>query len=408
MADDFQTPPGVEEITKPPTESNPFIPPTIHRETLLAGASYTRFSPVPPYLQPPSVEELAKLSPEEAEKKTGIPCCLGIDEAGRGPVLGPMVYGTYYLPIDLHRTLLADEHGFDDSKVLKPEFRAMLMERICTPPGPPSDDEKTTRAGSTIDDDKPDPKCLFSNGGYGVSLLSAPSISAAMLQPMQYNLNAQAVDATIHLINTVILQGVNVREIYIDTIGQPGPYQKKLERIFPGRKVTVEKKADSLYPVVSAASVVAKVTRDVALEVMYEGLYGTPPLTNSAEEEDIAEVSKGDSSNATNSKKRKADSEPDWGSGYPSDIRCTSWLKRNMDPVFGWGPECRFSWGTAKDLLEKRDMAVDVQWPVLGDEEGMRVTDYFGALGVPGEKEDNKAKGEFVEWFGKGVGLEAF
>ena len=46
----------------------------------------------------------------------------------------------------------------------------------------------------------------------------------------------------------------------MDTVGDPEKYQTKLSEIFPGVKFVVAKKADSLYPVVSGASIVAKVS----------------------------------------------------------------------------------------------------------------------------------------------------
>lgn len=46
----------------------------------------------------------------------------------------------------------------------------------------------------------------------------------------------------------------------MDTVGDPEKYRVKLSEIFPAIKFVVAKKADSLYPVVSGASIVAKVT----------------------------------------------------------------------------------------------------------------------------------------------------
>lgn len=269
-----------------------------------------------------------------------------------------MVYALLYLPISTHRSLLADTHHFDDSKVLTPIVRSNLMEKLCAP----SSD-------------------LYQACGWATRVMSARDISAGMLKSSgTYNLNAQAMDATIDLIHDVFAKGVNVKEIYIDTIGNPAVYQKRLEKIFPTTKITVAKKADSLYPCVSAASVCAKVTRDAALEVCYE-TYHTAAATIDSQGSEV---------------KLSADG---WGSGYPSDARCSTWLKNNMDPLFGWGAECRFSWGTAKELLEMKSAPVKIEWPVEeSDEDSMKVTQFF--LSAQDEAEDRNG---LANWFGSRV-----
>jgi ribonuclease H2 subunit A len=338
------------------TPSDVFIAPSIHHDQLVSGASYTHFSAVPPSLLATSHLE----TPESLESSIpGPACALGVDEAGRGPVLGPMVYGLFYLPIPLSDPLLRKTHHFDDSKVLTATVRSNLMEKLCT-------------AGTD----------LFTQCGWAVEVMSARDIGANMMKPNgTYNLNAQAMDATIALIEGVFKRGVNVKEVYIDTIGNPATYQKKLERVFPTAKITVAKKADSLYPCVSAASVCAKVTRDAALEV----LYGDFEKSEKKEDEEMGD----------------AEQQASWGSGYPSDARCTSWLKRNMDPVFGWGSECRFSWGTAKDMLDVKGAAAKVDWPIEEDDESTRLTAFFSA-----EKDSNID--ELGSWFGRPVSAEAF
>ncbi|MCJ1467800.1 hypothetical protein MMC07_006425 [Pseudocyphellaria aurata] len=325
----------------PPEEV--FIAPSIHERELLAGVSYTHHTAIP----------------EGIAHDPTIECVLGVDEAGRGPVLGPMVYGLLYLPLAKHRTLLAETHHFDDSKVLTPDVRSSLMQTLCT---------------STTD--------LFESCGWATRVMSARDISSGMLKPVgMYNLNAQAMDATIDLIKNVFSMGVNVKEIYIDTIGNPETYQKRLERIFPTSTITVAKKADSLYPCVSAASVCAKVTRDAALEVCYRS------YASEKNAEDMKLSTHG------------------WGSGYPSDARCSTWLKNNMDPLFGWGNECRFSWGgKAKDLLEGNGTRIDWPEPDEGDQE-MRMTDFF--LTAPAS-ESEPVTSELVTWFGTPAGEKLF
>jgi ribonuclease H2 subunit A len=196
-----------------------------------------------------------------------------------------------------------------------------------------------------------------------------------------YNLNAQAMDATIEIIRGVVEERrVDVREVYIDTIGNPATYQLKLERIFPTLKITVAKKADSLYPCVSAASVVAKVTRDVALDVCYEELR--------REQQQIAQ----------SSQTQPEDHGDGWGSGYPSDSKCVGWLRRDMDAIFGWGNECRFSWGTAKEMLEGKD-AARVDWPADEDDTA-KLTDFLVGHGTGNVGKND----ELCNWYGSKLG----
>ncbi|KAI9815722.1 MAG: hypothetical protein M1827_002118 [Pycnora praestabilis] len=328
-----------EEIAQETPAKDVFLAPSIYTSQIMSGTSYGHYSSVPELLA----------------GEDNIQCVLGVDEAGRGPILGPMVYALLYLPLSAHRSLLAETHHFNDSKVLTPTVRSSLMESLCTP-------------GTD----------LYRSCGWATKVMSARDISADMLKPGgKYSLNEQAMDATVELIKEVFNKGVNVKEIYIDTIGSPQAYQKKLERIFPTTQITVAKKADSLYPCVSAASVCAKVTRDAALEVCYQAY----TLTATKPDHEPEVVADG------------------WGSGYPSDKRCSTWMKRNMDPVFGWSTECRFSWLPAMDLLEGKGDGAKVQWPTREDTESMRVTDFFF---TPATEQCEHGDG-LTGWFGSRV-----
>jgi ribonuclease H2 subunit A len=325
----------VDEVETDQSAGNTYIPPSItdNKAALLSGQSYTHYSPIP--------------TPESKDTEY----VMGVDEAGRGPVLGPMVYSVFYLPQDLEVPLLKEAHEFTDSKLLTPPVRSQLMRVICTP-------------GSD----------LYTACGWASRFLSARDISAGMFNA--YNLNAQAMDATVELVKGVLERGVRVTELFVDTIGQPEAYQRKLARIFPTLKVVVAKKADLLYPVVSASSITAKVGRDAGLEVMAE-FVGT--------HEDSGEGKK----------------EANWGSGYPSDGRCVNWLKQSMDPLFGWGSECRFSWGTAKELLEGKKSDLNVDWAIEDEDGDMKMTSFFLTKG-------EEVTDDLSGWYGRRVGEEVF
>jgi ribonuclease H2 subunit A len=128
--------------------------------------------------------------------------------------------------------------------------------------------------------------------------------------------------------------GVKLSKIFVDTVGPPHVYQVKLQKLFPGIEIAVRPKADSLFPVVSAASICAKVVRDHTLR-HWQFVEETT-------------TSSGLSCSFTR----------DFGSGYTSDARTCGWLKRHLDPVFGFPSLIRFSWKTSQRLIFKGGVAV--------------------------------------------------
>ena len=91
------------------------------------------------------------------------------------------------------------------------------------------------------------------------------------------------------------------------------------------------------------------------------------------------------------------------GSGYPGDAKTISYLKSTLDPVFGWrGEVVRFSWATAKDLLDKDKRAVKAEWAEGGSDEGQVITGFFSS-----GKDEGVEKG-VAGWYGRSVGVGEF
>lgn len=133
--------------------------------------------------------------------------------------------------------------------------------------------------------------------------LESESLSEKMLRTNKISLNTISHDAAINLIKKAVSLKLNVKQVFVDTVGTPSKYQSKLSNLFPQMEITVSKKADSKYPIVGGASIVAKVIRDLRLK--------------SWEFKEDIQI------------------EKNYGSGYPSDPLTQSWLRQNIDPVFG-------------------------------------------------------------------------
>ncbi|XP_076977799.1 ribonuclease H2 subunit A isoform X3 [Tamandua tetradactyla] len=116
------------------------------------------------------------------------PCALGVDEAGRGPVLGPMVYAICYCPV----SRLADLEALKvaDSKTLSESERDRLFAKI-------------EEDGDFV--------------GWALDVLSPNLISTSMLGRVKYNLNSLSHDAAAGLVQYALDQGVKVSQVNLLT-----------------------------------------------------------------------------------------------------------------------------------------------------------------------------------------------
>jgi ribonuclease H2 subunit A len=309
--------------------------------------------------------------PESCRSKE--PVVLGIDEAGRGPVLGPMIYGAAYWRVEDEESISALD--FDDSKQLSAEKREKMLSTIL---------ENNARIG------------------WVMRVLSAREISNKMLRRNPVSLNKVSYVAAMNMIRAAQNAGVNVVKVIVDTVGDPETYERLLTRAFDGTiDFCVRKKADALFKVVGAASICAKVTRDFVLE--------TWEFPESGQSVDAGGVD-------------------GLGSGYPGDERTKKWLRASADRVFGFPSIVRFSWQTTKTLLgdehgadassrwakpkqdksnatsgEEREpaLSVRVEWEDLEeDERQTKLTGFFvkKALGTGvGPKKKKRKRCDFFE-----------
>ena len=201
----------------------------------------------------------------------------GVDEAGRGPVMGPLVVGAVYVDDDV----ALRELGVKDSKKLSPKRREELYDRI-----------------------------IDAAEGYSIITLSAEEIDARRAR-MSLNLVEMEMFAE-------AVSRMPVTRVYVDC---PDPNEEKFGNMLSVRidntPVTARHKADDTYPVVSAASILAKVTRDRL----------------------IAEISEEFGENI--------------GSGYPSDPVTIAFIEKWLKEKGCTPRHTRNSWDTVKNLKSR-------------------------------------------------------
>lgn len=208
----------------------------------------------------------------------------GIDDAGRGPVIGPLLICG--VAVDEEGLRRLSEIGVKDSKLLSPGDRAQLYEHI-------------KRIAEKIVVHKIDPQEIDEYVMKGKKYRRLNYLEAITMGQVASELDPDIV--------------------YVDASDiDPERFALDLRSTLKkDAKVVSKHHADRIYPVVSAASIVAKCERD-------------------------AEVAK------------IAERYGDFGSGYPSDPRTISFLKRWISTYGEMPPFSRKSWKTWKKIGSKK------------------------------------------------------
>lgn len=155
---------------------------------------------------------------------------LGIDEAGRGSVIGPLVIGGVLMKKKKIRFL--KRIGVKDSKQLNMKKRTIISRKI-----------KKISQFKTI-------------------IITAEEIDNQRNNDI--NLNQIETNAMEEIINTM-----QPNACYIDCIDvREKRFHDKIQKLNPDMEVVTEHKADETYKIVSAASIIAKVERDKQLEII--------------------------------------------------------------------------------------------------------------------------------------------
>lgn len=202
----------------------------------------------------------------------------GIDEAGRGPVVGDLFMAL--VVIDSGQEMFLKALGVKDSKKLSKSRREELFKSI------------VSVAEVVI-----------------VARIPPDAIDRENLNVLEAKTLCQLVIKA----NSI----TKLDKIYIDAFTHPDKIKEYISRCLDINKIdniVVEHGADSLYTVVGAASIVAKVLRDRHIEILKK-VYG------------------------------------DFGSGYPSDTRTIDWLKTFYRKHKILPPIVRRSWKTIENVL---------------------------------------------------------